>query len=88
VKKKKKKKEEVHNIEIDEEDNASEEKGYGLPGGGDKVNGQGGGDEGEKKGERKATPPKYPLTETKTPRKRKVYPQKPSERKKTHASKP
>jgi hypothetical protein len=86
--KKKKKKEEVQNIETDEEDNASEENGSGSLGGGDEVNGQGGGDEGENQGEGEATPPKDPLTETVTPQKRKVSPQKPSARKKTRASKP
>jgi hypothetical protein len=82
--KKKKKKEEVQNIETDEEDNASEENGSGSLGGGDEENGQGGGDEGEKQGEGEATPPKDPPTETVTPQKRKVSPQKPSARKKTH----
>jgi hypothetical protein len=86
--KKKKKKAEVQNIETDEEDNASEEDGSGSPGGEDEVNGKGGGDEGEKQGEGEATPPKDPPTETETPKKRKVSPQKPSARKKTHASKP
>jgi hypothetical protein len=59
--KKKKKKEEFHNIETDEEDNASEENGFGLLGGRDKENGQGGGDEGENQGEGEATSSKYPL---------------------------
>jgi hypothetical protein len=89
--KKKKKKEEVQNIETDEEDSASEESGPGSPaggGGGDKVNQEGGGDEGEKQGEGKATPLKDPPTQTETPKKRKVSPQKPSTRKKTCASKP
>jgi hypothetical protein len=49
---------------------------------------EGGGDEGEKKGEGKATSPKDPPTKTKTPKKRKVSPQKPSARKKTRTSKP
>ena len=45
--KNKKKQEEVQNIETNEEDNASEENGFGsLGGGGDKENGQGRGDEG------------------------------------------
>jgi hypothetical protein len=46
--KKKNKKEEVQNIETDEEDNTLERDGSGSPGGGDEVNGKGGGDEGEK----------------------------------------
>jgi hypothetical protein len=85
--KKKKKKEEVHNIETDKEDNTSEGNGSGSLGGGDEVNGQGGGDEGENQEEGEATPLKDPLTETVTPQKRKVSPQKPSTRKKTWASK-
>jgi hypothetical protein len=73
--KKKKKKEEVQDVETDEEDNASEGNGFGpLGGGGDEVDGQGGWDEGEKKGEGEATPPKDPHTEVETPKKRKVSP--------------
>jgi hypothetical protein len=56
--KKKKNQEEVQNIETDEEDNASEENGSGL---------LGGGDAGEKKGEGEATPLKYPPAKTITP---------------------
>jgi hypothetical protein len=84
--KKKKKKEEVQDVQTDEEDNASEESGPGSPtgGGGDEVNQE----EGEKKGEGEATPPKDPPTETEASKKRKVSPQKPSARKKTHTSKP
>jgi hypothetical protein len=64
-----------------------EESRPGLPtrgGGGDEVNQEGGGEEGE--GE--ATPPKDPPTEIEKSKKRKVSPQKPSARKKTYASKP
>jgi hypothetical protein len=84
--KKKKKKEEVQNIEIDEEDSASEGNRSILPGGGDDTNGKGGGDEGENQGEGEATPPKTPPIET--PQKRKISLHKPSARKKTRASKP
>jgi hypothetical protein len=84
--KKKKKKEEAQNIETDEEDKPFEENGSGLPAGGgggeDQGDGQGEGEEGEEK----ATPPKYPPTET--PQKRKASPKKPLARKKTCTSKP
>jgi hypothetical protein len=88
--KKKKKKEEVQNIETDEEDNASKENGPASPaeGGGDEVNQELGGEEGEKQGEGEATPPKDPPTETEKLNKRNVSPQKPSARKKTCTSKP
>jgi hypothetical protein len=88
--KKKKKKEEVQNIETDEEDNASEESRSDSPagGGGDEVNQEEGGEEGEKKDKGEVTPPKDPLTEAETSKKRKVSPQKPSARKKTRANKP
>jgi hypothetical protein len=86
--KKKKKKEEVHNIETDEEDRSFEENVSGLLEVGDEENGQGGGDKGENQGEGKATPSKDPPTETETPQKRKVSPQKPLARKKTCTSKP
>jgi hypothetical protein len=83
--KKKKKKEEVQNIETDEEDNASEESRPDSPagGGGDEVNQEEGGEEGEKQDKGEVTPPKDPLTEAETSKKRKVSPQKPSARKKT-----
>jgi hypothetical protein len=88
--KKKKKKEEFQNIETDEEENASEESRPRLPavGGGDEVNQELGGEEGEIQEEGEATPPKDPPTETKTSKKRKVSLQKPSARKKTRTSKP
>jgi hypothetical protein len=57
-------------------------------GGGDEVNKEVGGEEREKQGEGEATPPKDPPTKAETSKKRKVSPQKPSTRKKTHASKP
>jgi hypothetical protein len=49
--KKKKKRKEIQDIETDEEDSASEESGPGSPigVGGDKVNQEGGGEEGENK---------------------------------------
>jgi hypothetical protein len=74
--KEKKRKEEVHNIETDEEDNASEENGPGSPigGGGDEVNQEVGGKEGEKKGEGEGTPSKYLPTKIETLKKRKVSP--------------
>jgi hypothetical protein len=59
-----------------------------VGGGGEKVNGEGGGDERENQTEGEVTPPKDPLTEAETSKKRKVSPQKPSARKKTHANKP
>jgi hypothetical protein len=88
--KKNKKKEEVQNIETDEEDNALEESGPDSPigGGGDEVNQERGGEEGENQGKGEVTPPKDPLTEAETSKKRKVSLQKPSARKKTCASKP
>jgi chromosome segregation ATPase len=60
------------------------------PGGGGEreVNGEGGGEEGEKKEKVKLHHRRIPLLKQKTPKKRKVSPQKPSARKKTHASKP
>jgi hypothetical protein len=62
--KKNKKKEEVHNIETDEEDSASEESGPDSPRGGgrDEVNQERGGEEGENQGKGEVTPPKDPLT--------------------------
>jgi hypothetical protein len=88
--KKKKKKEEVQDIESDEKDNASEETAPDSPagGGGDEVNQEEGGEEGDKKEKGEVTPPKDPLTEVETSKKRKVSPQKPSARKKTRANKP
>jgi hypothetical protein len=87
VRRRRRKRRKFQNIETDEEDNASEESRPGLPtgGGGDEVNQEGGGEEGEKQGEGEATPPKDPPTETETSKKRKVSLQKPSARKKTHA---
>jgi hypothetical protein len=78
--KKKKKKEEVQDIESDEKDNASEETVPDSPagGGGDEVNQEEGGEEGDKKEKGEVTPPKDPLTEAETSKKRKVSPQKPS----------
>jgi hypothetical protein len=81
----------VQDIETDEDDTTSKESGPHSPtgvGGGDKVNQEGGGEEGEKKGKDEVTPPKDPLTEAETSKKRKVSPQKPSARKKTCASMP
>jgi hypothetical protein len=88
--KKKKKKEEVQNIETDKEDNASEESRPDSPigGGGDEVNQEEGGEEGEKQDKGKVTLPKDPLREAETSKKRKVSSQKPSTRKKTRANKP
>jgi hypothetical protein len=82
--KKKKRKEDIQNIESDEEDSASEESGPELPigGGGDEVNQEEGGEEGDKHEKGEVTPPKDPLTEAETSKKRKVSPQKPSARKK------
>jgi hypothetical protein len=57
-------------------------------GGGDEVNQERGGEEGEKKGKGEVTPLKDPLTEGETLKKRKVSQQKPSARKKTCTSKP
>jgi hypothetical protein len=89
-KKKKKEKEEVQNIDSDDKDNASEESRLDSPTGGegDKVNQEEGGEEGDKKDKGKVTPPKDPLTEAETSKKRKVSPQKPSARKKACANKP
>jgi hypothetical protein len=72
--KKNKKKEEVHNIETNDEDTSSEDSGSDSPirGGGDEVNQERGGEEGEKKGKGEVTLPKDPLTEAKTLKKRKV----------------
>jgi hypothetical protein len=88
--KKKNKKEEVQNIETDEEDNASEEIRPDSPirGRGDEVNQEQRGEEGEKQYKGKVTQPKDPPTEVETSKKRKVYPQKPSKRKKNRANKP
>jgi hypothetical protein len=85
--KKKKKKEEFQVIETD---NASEETTPDSPagGGGDEVNQEEGGEEGDKQEKGEVTPPKDPLTEAETSKKRKVSPQKPSARKKTRANKP
>lgn len=85
--KKKKKKIEVQSIEINEEDNASEEDGIDSPGGGgeDQGNGQGGGDDAETQEEGGATDP---LIGTEASQKRKASPEKPSARKKTRANKP
>jgi hypothetical protein len=68
--KKKKREEEVQNIETDEEDNVSEESRPGSPtgGGGDEVNQEVGGEEGE--GEAALT--KDPPTEAETSKKMKV----------------
>jgi hypothetical protein len=88
--KKKKRKGEFHNIETDEDDNASEENGPGLPagGGGDEVNQEVGCKEGENQGEGEAALSKDPPTAIEAMNKRKVSPHKPSTRMKTHASKP
>jgi hypothetical protein len=78
-----------HNIETDEEDNTSKEsRPESLErGGGDEVNQEEGGEEGENKDKGKVTPPKDPPTEAETLKKRKVYPQKPSTIKNTRANK-
>jgi len=57
-------------------------------GGGDKVNQEERGEEGEKKYKGEATPSKDPLTTTEASQKRNVSPEKPSARKKAHAKKP
>jgi hypothetical protein len=77
-------------MDSDEEDSASEESKPDSPvgGGGDEVNPEEEGEEGEKKGKDEVTPSKDPLTEAETTKKRKVSPQKPSARKKTRANKP
>jgi hypothetical protein len=87
--KKKKKKEEVQDIDSEEKDNTSEETAPDSPagGGGDEVNQDKEGEE-DKKDKGEATPPKDPLTEAKTSKKRKVSPQKPSAQKKSRANKP
>jgi hypothetical protein len=71
--KKKKKKEEVQEI-----NNASEETAPDSPGGGggDEVNQEEGGEE-DKQEEGEVTPPKDPLTEAETSKKRKVSPRNP-----------
>jgi hypothetical protein len=58
--KKKKKNEEVQDIDTDEDDSTSKESGPPSPtrGGGDEVNQEVGGEEGEKQGEGEVTPPK------------------------------
>jgi hypothetical protein len=90
--KKNKKKEEVQNIESDEEDNALEESGSESPaggGGGDEVNQEEeGGEEGDKQEKGEVTLSKDPLTEVETSKKRKVYSQKLSSRKKMCATRP
>jgi hypothetical protein len=87
--KKKNKKDEVQDIESDEKDSASEETVPDSPagGGGDEVNKEEEGEE-DKQEKGEATPPKDPLTEVETSKKRKVSPQKPSARKKSRANKP
>jgi hypothetical protein len=64
----------VQNIESDEKDNASEESRPDSPagGGGDEVNQEEGGEEGDKQEKGEVTPPKDPLTEVETSKKRKV----------------
>jgi hypothetical protein len=76
--KKKKKKEEVQDIESDEKDNASEETVPDSPagGGGDEVNQEEEGEE-DKQEKGEVTPPKDPLTEAETSKKRKVSPRNP-----------
>jgi hypothetical protein len=88
--KKKKKKKEVEDIESGEKDSASEETTPDSPagGGGDKVNQEEGGEEGDNQEKGEVTPPKDPLTEAKTSKKRKDSLQKPFARKKTRANKP
>jgi hypothetical protein len=77
--KKKKKKEEVQDIDSEEKNNASEETASESPagGGGDEVNQEEEGEE-DKQEEGEVTPPKDPLTEAETSKKRKGSPQKPS----------
>jgi hypothetical protein len=83
--KKKKKKEEVQEI-----NNASEETTPDSPGGGggDEVDQEEDEGEEDKKEQGEVTPPKDPLTEAETSKKRKVSPKKPSARKKSRANKP
>jgi hypothetical protein len=59
-----------------------------VGGGGDEVNQEEGGEEGEKKDKGEATLPKDPLTIAEASQKRKVSPEKPSVRKKACANKP
>jgi hypothetical protein len=72
VDKKKKKKEEVQDIDSEEKDNASEETVSDSPagGGGDEVNQEEEGEE-DKQEKGEVTPPKDPLTEAETSKKRK-----------------
>jgi hypothetical protein len=81
----KKKKEEVQEM-----NNASKETTPDSPGGGgdDEVDQEGDEGEEDKQEQGEVTPPKDPLTETETSKKRKVSPKKPSARKKSRASKP
>jgi hypothetical protein len=82
--KKKKKKEEVQDIDSEDKDNTSEETAPDSPGGGggNEVNQEEEGEE-DKKEKGEVTPPKDPLTEAETSKKRKVSPKKPSARKKS-----
>jgi hypothetical protein len=82
--KKKKKSKEVKDIESEEKDNALEETVPDSParGGGDEVNQEEEGEE-DKQEKGKVTPPKDPITEDETSKKRKASLQKPSAWKKT-----
>jgi hypothetical protein len=89
--KKKKKKEEVQSIETDEEDNTSEEDGTDSPEKEEEKTKALDKEEGMKEEYKEKVKLHHlqdPLTMTKTPKKRKVSPQNPSARKKTHANKP
>jgi hypothetical protein len=87
--KKKKKKEEVQDIDSQEKDNASEETMPDSPegGGGDEVNQEEEGEE-DKKEKGEVTPPKDPLTEAETSKKRKVSLKKPSARRNPEPTSP
>jgi hypothetical protein len=75
---------------VQEINNASEETASESPGGGgdDEVDQKEDEGEEDKKEQGEVTPPKDPLTEAETSKKRKVSPKKPSARKKSRANKP
>jgi hypothetical protein len=79
----------VQDIDSEEKNNASEETASDSPagGGGDEVNQEEEGEE-DKQDKGEVTPPKDPLTEAETSKKRKGSPQKPSAQKKSRATKP
>jgi hypothetical protein len=76
--------------EVQELNIASEETAPNSPGGGgdDEVDQEEYKGEEDKKEKGKVTPPKYPLIEAETSKKRKVSPKKPSMRKKSRDNKP